>query len=40
VVVPKDVNKLRIVGGSEGLDKASDVLVTVIDLQKALAAVS
>jgi hypothetical protein len=36
--VPKDVNKLRIVSGSEGFDKASDVLVTIMDLGKALAA--
>ncbi|KAH9876583.1 hypothetical protein J1614_003714 [Plenodomus biglobosus] len=36
--VPKDKTKLSIVTGSEGFSKSSDVLVSVIDLEKAIAA--
>lgn len=38
-VVPNDNSKLRIAGGAENAEKSSDILVTVVDLEKALAAV-
>ncbi|KAH7074237.1 hypothetical protein FB567DRAFT_479748 [Paraphoma chrysanthemicola] len=37
-IVPDDKRALRITGGSEGKGRSSDVLVTIVDLEKALAA--
>ncbi|KAF1850269.1 glycoside hydrolase family 93 protein [Cucurbitaria berberidis CBS 394.84] len=36
--VPNDKSKLRIAGGSENDARSSDILITIIDLEKALAA--
>ncbi|CAO2647579.1 Nn.00g085010.m01.CDS01 [Neocucurbitaria sp. VM-36] len=36
--VPNDQSKLRIAGGSENAERSSDILITIMDLEKALAA--